>query len=285
MPILHCPLGARCKDGPAEAIWRTDDVDGVLARELLQDHVKFAHQAEAANAAPATMKAEKLVRPTLKVEDGQVEEETWEWFVHKWNTYKRQANLTVSTKSHLESCLGDAVTIVLFGRLGQAGWDLLDEETLLANVREVFVKRRNRMVNRLKLHKMAQGPDQPVQQYVASLKQIARTCRYSIQCSAQGCNTNIDYSNEMVLDQLVRGLNDDDIQKKVLSCPEENFNLAAVEKIIIAEESSKATQKESRSSFPSEQLAPISTFKKSKKKPITTSNNKKCSSCGSDELP
>ena len=139
------------------------------------------------------------------------------------------------------------------------------------------------MVNRLKLHKMAQGPDQPVQQYVASLKQIARTCRYSVQCSRQGCNTNIDYSNEMVLDQLVRGLNDDDIQKKVLSCPEENFNLAAVEKIIIAEECSKATQKESKSSFPSEQqLAPISTFKKSKKKPITTSSNKKCSSCGSE---
>ena len=48
----------------------------------------------------------------------------------------------------------------------------------------------------------------------------------------------------MVLDQLVRGLQDSEIQRKVLSRKEVDFNLDAVEKV--AEESSKASQKESK---------------------------------------
>ena len=76
-------------------------------------------------------------------------------------------------------------------------------------------KKRNRMVNRLKLHNLVQGQEQPVQQYVAALKQIARTCQFLIKCSSQDCNTRVDYSHEMVLDQLVRGLNDSETQRKV----------------------------------------------------------------------
>ena len=176
--------------------------------------------------------------------------------------------------------MGDEVTKILFGRLGQAGWELLTEETLLEEVRNVFVKKRNRMINRLKLHNLMQGPDQPVQQYVSSLKQIARTCQYSIVCSRQGCNTRVDYSQEIVLDQLVRGLNDDEIQKKVLSTKEEEFNLNSVEKIIVAEESSKATQLESKGSQ-SGYVAPMSTYKKIKKLNATPSQSGgKCQNCG-----
>ena len=137
--------------------------------------------------------------------------------------------------------------MILFGRLGQAGWEQLTEKTLLEEVRNVFVKKRNRMVNRLKLHNLLQGEDQPVQQYVAMLKSIARTCKYTVDCPGDNCDTRVDYSEEMVLDQLVRGLFDSEIQRKVLSCKEENFNLDYVEKIIISEESSKASQKDSKS--------------------------------------
>ena len=89
----------------------------------------------------------------------------------------------MATKDHLESCLGNEVTQILFGRLGSEGWALLTEETLLQEVKNVFVKKRNRMVNRLKLHNLIQGDEQPVQQYVAVLKQIARTCQFSVECS------------------------------------------------------------------------------------------------------
>ena len=262
MPALPCPLGTRCTDGPDGGVWFTVDVPFEDARKLLEDHIKYSHQAAAAGAAPAQLKAEKLSRPHLKIKDGVIDEETWEFFEHQWNTYKTQASLTVATKQHLESCLGDEVTHILFGRLGQAGWDLLTEDTLLEAVKNVFVKRRNRMINRLKLRKLVQGPDQPVQQYVGSLKQIARTCKFSVECSADGCQNKNDFSQEMVLDQLVMGLNDDEIQKKVLGVKEENFNLDHVEKLIITEECSKATQKDSKVN---DVIAPMSTFKKNKK--------------------
>ena len=211
------------------------------------------------------MKAEKLVRPNLKLRDGLVEEEAYEYFLHRWTTFKAQANLTVATKSHLESCLGDEVTEILFGRLGQDEWEALTEDTLLDHVKAVFVKKRNRMINRLKLQSLMQGPDQPVQQYVASLKQVARTCQYSIKCSRDGCDAVVDYSSEMVLDQLIRGLNDEDIQKKVLSSREDPFTLPNVEKIIITEECSKTTQRESKTTIPSEQISAMSTYKKSRR--------------------
>ena len=119
MPVLPCPLGVDCNKGPGGGIWQTVDMD--YARELLTEHVRFAHQAAAAGPAPAALKAEKLVRPGLKVKDGIIDEEEWEFFKHRWNTYKNQANLTVAQKSHLESCLGDEITKVLFGRLGETG--------------------------------------------------------------------------------------------------------------------------------------------------------------------
>ena len=43
----------------------TIDVPFDNAQQLVEAHVKFAHQAVAANAGPAIMKAEKLVRPSL----------------------------------------------------------------------------------------------------------------------------------------------------------------------------------------------------------------------------
>ena len=163
MPVLPCPLGVRCTDGENNGIWKTIDIAFEQATELIDKHVRLAHQAAAAGAAPAQLKAEKLVRPTIKVKDNLIEEEAYEFFLHQWSTYKNQANLTHGAKQHLESCLGYDITHILFSRLGQTGWNLLTEQTLLDTVKEVFVKRRNRMINRLKLRNLKQGPEQPVQ--------------------------------------------------------------------------------------------------------------------------
>ena len=180
MPVVSCPLGTDCNKGTDGGIWKTDNLTNELVKIQIEAHVKYAHQAAAAGAAAATLKAEKLVRPTLQIRDGVIEGEAWEYFEHRWATYKAQANLTVATKDHLESCLGNEVTHILFGRLGTEGWALLTEETLLQEVKNVFVKKRNRMVNRLKLHSLIQGDEQPVQQYVAVLKQIADRQNLSI---------------------------------------------------------------------------------------------------------
>ena len=98
MPALPCPLGNGCKSGPDETTWVTVDVALEDAKWLLTEHIKVAHQVKveaAGGDAPATLKAEKLIRPNVKIRDGVIEDEDWEYFIHKWDTYKAQANLTV----------------------------------------------------------------------------------------------------------------------------------------------------------------------------------------------
>ena len=57
MPILPCPMGARCTDGEAGAIWKSVDIAFEQAQALVADHVRFSHQNIAAGAAPAQLKA------------------------------------------------------------------------------------------------------------------------------------------------------------------------------------------------------------------------------------
>ena len=276
MPSLPCILGTDCDKGTNGATWSSQDLPYDQAKDLLDMHLLHAHPPAHAppNVAPQQQKAEKLSRPQLKIKDGQVTEEVWEFFNHQWETYKRQANLQANTIEHLEYCLGDEVTHVLFGRLGQTEWNKLTEQTLLLKVKEMFLKQRNRMVNRIKLHGLMQGPDQPVQQYIANLNQVARTCKFSVKCPNAACAGIVDYSDEIVLDQLVNGLNDSDIQKKVLSIEEANFNMDKVEKLIIAEEASKNTQIETKST----ELNRLSTYKKEKRDP--KDYDKPCRNCG-----
>ena len=62
MPVLPCPMGARCTDGEDGATWKSVDIAFEQAQALVADHVRFAHQNVAAGAAPAQLKAEKLTR-------------------------------------------------------------------------------------------------------------------------------------------------------------------------------------------------------------------------------
>ena len=123
LPLL-CPLGADCDKGPDGTMWFTVDVEFREAKVLLEYIIRMAHNQEVTPTGdgPAQqLRPEKLSRPQLKLKDGQIDEETWEYFKHQWQTYKTSANLTVSAKQHLESCLWDKGKMIMFGRLGQAG--------------------------------------------------------------------------------------------------------------------------------------------------------------------
>ena len=70
----------------------------------------------------------------------------------------------------------------------------------------MVVKAWNKLVMQLQLQKMMQGPDQT---YVASLEATARTCGYKIKCTDEICNQMVDYTNTIVLQQMIWGLVDD----------------------------------------------------------------------------
>ena len=61
----------------------------------------------------------------------------------------------------------------MYGRFGSDAYDALTEEQLMAAVKEMVVRSRNKLVTRHKLRQMMQDHDQPIQTYVANLKATA----------------------------------------------------------------------------------------------------------------
>ena len=134
---------------------------------------------------------------------------------------------------------------MVYNMYGKAGYEALDEAALLKAARGLIVKTRNRLVMELQLKKIVQGPDQPVQSFLASLKPIARNCKFQVTCTAEKCGQSVDFTDKMVLQQLIYGLADEDIQRKILAKPE--MTLKEAEKFVIGEESGKWSQLESKS--------------------------------------
>ena len=137
----------------------------------------------------------------------------------------------------------------------------------------MVVKTRNRLVMQLQLKKILQGPDQPVQTYLASLKSVARTCKFQVKCTDDLCGKTVDYTDAMVLQQLIYGLAYEEIQRKLLAKPE--MTLEVAEKFVIAEESGKWSQVDSKSD---QQMAAGMSRYKSKQ----VQKKKSCNRCGKE---
>ena len=74
----------------------------------------------------------------------------------------------------------------------------------------LLVKKRNKLVDRWKLAAMAQGEDAVVINFETSLKPVARTGRFKETCA--GCGQSVEFTDQMVLDNLIGGLADEDIE-------------------------------------------------------------------------
>ena len=65
------------------------------------------------------------------------------------------------------------------------------------------------MVSRMQLQQMRQDRDEPVRAFSARLRGQAGVCSFKIECT---CKTQVDYSNIMIRDSLIRGLEDEEIR-------------------------------------------------------------------------
>jgi hypothetical protein len=153
------------------------------ALQWMAMHIQACHPVAVQQQQQAQVKMEKLDRPKLHLRDGMAEEEHWSFFCHRWKQYKTQANIRTSSVECLASCMEDLAKSI-YNKLGDTAYAALTEDTLLRQAKEMIIKKRNKLVNHLKLRKMVQGSDQPVQMYVANIKPIARTGKYTTVCTA-----------------------------------------------------------------------------------------------------
>ena len=82
--------------------------------------------------------------------------------------------------------------------MGKDLYTTLTEENLMEEARKIVVKRRNNLVNRMKLQGMVQGGDEPITGFETRLKPVARTGGFKVKC--QQCNLDVDYTDQVVLE-------------------------------------------------------------------------------------
>ena len=102
--------------------------------------------------------------------------------------------------------------------MGPAAYALLMERELLNNAKLLVVKRRNKYVHRFKLTNMKQGLDEPAIGFESCLQPVVRTGRFKKKgkCNIANCpgEIEVDYMEEMVLNNFVRGLADEEMKSK-----------------------------------------------------------------------
>ena len=118
-------------------------------------------------------------------------------------------------KDRLLQCVEGAMMKVLISKLGT---DILGEITssqLLSEIERVLVQTQLDLLNKIKLFKAAQGPIEPIKNFVFRLQLLAYECNLTTSCSSQDC-TAANYGGN-ILFAMVRGLANDDIKEEILS--------------------------------------------------------------------
>ena len=97
------------------------------------------------------------------------------------------------------------------------------------------------MVNRVKLGTLMQEKGEPVRKFAGRICSLATVSEYNVQCTT--CEVSIPYTEPVILDQIIAGLADLEIQKDVLSHPDAaNMNLEKLLKFVEGKESGQASQ-------------------------------------------
>ena len=92
------------------------------------------------------------------------------------------------------------------------------ETTCLAEIKQIAVRAKNRAVNRAKLNTLRQDKGEPIRKFAGRIRSLASVSGYSLPCSS--CKTAIYYTDEIIMDQVIAGIADLEIQKDVLSHPD-----------------------------------------------------------------
>ena len=133
----------------------------------------------------------------------------------------------------------------MFGRLGATEYNALSEELLLENARKLVVIRRNKLAN------MWQGSYDTPLSFVTRLKPVSRTGKFKV--SVVGictCGSHVpvelNYTDQMVLDNFVRSLADKESKTKVFALQEEDCTADNILKVVEAKELGRSSVKDTK---------------------------------------
>ena len=200
--VLECEYD-NCK-------WKSAKGDLSDLIKLYEIHLKVKH-----SNAQTTSKPEKAKRPELSAESS---DEDWLYFVARWKEYKKATGLTGDDVIiQLMECCCESLRRDHHRTFSKLDGDTVDvtESQRLEELKQLAVKKRNKAVNRVKLGTLRQDKGEPVRKFVGRVRSLAVVSDYKVQC--KGCKSDVFYSEEVIIDQVIRGLANAEIQRDVLS--------------------------------------------------------------------
>ena len=228
MPTLRCPF-----DGCGADV--TNESEALLIAEF---NAHIATHQGGARAAAVRSKAPPVDRPKLEAGASLAD---WNFWKSRFTSFKIAADIPPNKAVHeLLGCL-DSDLLRLNYRDNDTP-EVLTEENLVKLVKKIAVKSENVWCLREKLHTMTQDTGEPVSKWSARLRGQARLCEYTLECSKAGCDQENDFSETVIMGELVRGLADPEIKQLVLSEVDQIKDLATLVKLIEAKEYGKSPQ-------------------------------------------
>ena len=239
-------------------------------KHFMDLHVQAEH-AQPRAAANAGNKAPKLPRPTLS-ED--ISEGDWNYFCEQWKRYKRAINLSAEdVTDELWACLSDDLARQCFDH--GANMTTTTEKDLLALLKVYSIRSQNHLVS----INLTKRENENVTKFIARVRGCAKVCNFQVKCTAAGCNTQVSYSDQLSSHVIVRGLENADIQEKVLALAateEKDLSLQKITEFVLAQETAVQSRK-LLNEDPS--VYKLSQYKKDQKADVRVLNES-CSHCG-----
>ena len=276
MPEITCP---------AQGCTQTfrDDLDATVLSQLISIHAQSAHPPTAPQPQLHAAKMERVRRPTIS-SAGSTEE--WEYFLSRWDEYKLATRMEgQDILLQLIECADEDLRKDLNRAYGTLTNDT--EENALKKMKTLAVKLENILVARVHLHNLKQDRDETVRGFSARLRGQAKVCQFTKEKTCNcGAEVQIDYSEDIIRDTLIRGLADEDIQLAVLGQQNQKLTLEETLQITEAKESGKRSAGMLTNTVVSMNAA--SSYKRNANQKFTTNPNsssndttpKTCNHCG-----
>ena len=231
------PTTVSCEFPGCPGPWKSPEGELETIVKLLEMHFKSKHTIAPQAAKGTSTRAEKAKRPEIAAE---MSDEDWQYFLCRWDSYKKSTNLEGAdiVLQLMECCCEQLRRDHHRNYPDSQSSGKATESTCLAEIKQIAVRAKNRAVNRAKLNTLKQDKGDPIRKFAGRIRSLASVSGYAISCTS--CKVAISYTDEVIMDQLIAGIADLEIQKDVLSHPEaENLNL---EKLLVFVEGKESGQ-------------------------------------------
>ena len=263
---IECPV-----DG---CNWKSQELEPALATILNQ---QLTMHDKAAHSQPAP--AQQPHHPYLKLKSPTISSgctpDQWSVFSRQWVMYKTGMNIAAHlTSTALFYCCHEDLQADIMRDL-QSDVATMPERELLAAIKRLAVKDESTLVHRITLSKMTQAPGTGIRTFLANLRGQAALCNYTATCKVENCDHTFDFSNEIIKDNLVRGIADPEILSDLLGDPKTDRSLEETVSFIAQKEQGKTTR-----SAVGDSTASININNRTTKPKHTSENTAKCWACG-----